>query len=98
MEQEQLYLMPDLKISDVTQKLQTNRNYMYYAINNHLQTSFVEIVNRMRIEHAQTLLKANPHCNTIELMLQCGYTSESSFFRNFKRVTGQTPKQWLNKH
>ena len=96
LKEEQLYLRPDLKISDVTKELQTNRNYLYYAINDCLHTSFAELVNRMRIEHAQDILRKEPQISLYELMTQSGYTSESTFFRNFKRITGKTPKQWAD--
>ncbi len=94
LKEEKLYLRPDLKISDITLKLQTNRNYLYYAINDSLHTSFAELVNSMRIEQAQEILKNHPQCNLYDLMTQSGYTSESTFFRNFKKITGKTPKQW----
>ena len=98
LKEEKLYLRPVLKISDITLKLQTNRNYLYYAINDCLHTSFAELVNRMRIEQAKETLKDNPQSNLYELMTQSGYTSESTFFRNFKKITGKTPKQWVEEN
>ncbi|MCR5393921.1 MAG: helix-turn-helix domain-containing protein [Bacteroidales bacterium] len=92
---EKLYLIPDLKITDIAQRLQTNRNYTYYAITVELKTTFADLVNSMRIEYAQQILTTNPHINMYELMTQSGYSSESTFFRNFKKITGKTPKMWI---
>ena len=79
LKEEKLYLRPDLKISDITLKLQTNRNYLYYAINDRLHTSFAELVNSMRIEQAQEILKNHPQCNLYDLMTQSGYFLERAF-------------------
>lgn len=92
---EKLYLIPDLKITDIAQRLQTNRNYTYYAITVELKTTFADLINSMRIEYAQQILTTNPHINMYELMSQSGYSSESTFFRNFKKITGKTPKIWI---
>ena len=98
MTEEKIYLNPDLKITEVARRLKTNRNYTYYAITEHLKTSFSDYINSLRIKHAQEILQQTPDINLYELMAQCGYTSESTFFRNFKKVTGLTPKAWIDKN
>lgn len=91
--EEQLYLQPDLKITDLAQALSTNRNYIYQAIKNNLNTNFSDLINKMRIEHAVKLIDANPSCSLSEIALLSGYTTESSFYRNFKKITGVTPTE-----
>lgn len=91
--EQQLYLQSDLKITDLAQKLATNRNYVYIAIKNQLNTNFADLINKMRIEHALKLMDENPTTPLTEIALQSGYVSESSFYRNFKKVTGTTPKE-----
>ena len=92
--EEQLFLLPDLKISDLTSRLQTNRNYLYQAINVQLDTSFSELINRLRIEYAQELMKEDRSLSVTEVCIRSGYLSESSFYRNFKQVSGVSPKKW----
>lgn len=93
-EDEQLYLIPDLKMSDVVKRLATNRNYLYQAIAQQIQMSFADYINRQRIECAKRLLRQNPQLPLSEIMIKSGFNSESTFFRNFKKQTGKTPGQW----
>ena len=95
MEQEQMYLQPNLKISNLAAMLGTNRNYLYNAINVDMGVSFSEFVNRYRIGHAQRLLMQNPEANMAEIATQSGFASEVTFYRNFKALTGTTPHKWL---
>ena len=95
MEEDQVYLQPNLKISDLAAMLGTNRNYLYNAINVDMGVSFSEFVNRYRIGHAQRLLMENPEANMEEIAMQSGYASEVTFYRNFKAMTGTTPYKWL---
>ena len=92
--EEQLFLLPDLKISDLTSRLQTNRNCLYQAINVQMGTSFSELINRLRIEYAQELMKEDRSLSVTEVCIRSGYLSESSFYRNFKQVSGVSPKKW----
>lgn len=49
-----------------------------------------------RIERAMTILGANPETPLIGVALSVGYQSHSSFGAAFKRVTGLSPRQWLD--
>lgn len=94
MRTEQLYLSPDLKISDLTRRLGINRNYLYYAISGALATSFNDLVNRMRIEHALRQWSEHPDWSNADVAIKAGYLNEASFYRNFKKWVGVTPLQW----
>ena len=95
MEEDQIYLQPNLKITDLAALLGTNRNYLYNAINIGMGISFSEFVNRYRVGHAQRLLIENPTANIVEIATKSGFSSEVTFYRNFKAVTGTTPNKWL---
>ncbi len=97
MEKDRLFLQQDLKISDLTALLGTNRNYIYNAINVDMGISFSEFINRYRVEYAKQLLIDNPKANISEIISDSGFSSEVSFYRNFKHFVGTTPTQWLKK-
>lgn len=97
MERDRLFLQQDLKISDLTALLGTNRNYIYNAINVDMGISFSEFINRYRVEYAKQLLIDNPKANISEIISDSGFSSEVSFYRNFKHFVGTTPSQWLKK-
>lgn len=59
-DQEQLFLRPNLKIDDLAKCLNTNRNYIYNAINVELGVSFSEFINQKRIDYAVRQINRNP--------------------------------------
>lgn len=95
MESEQLYLNKSLKLSDLSLQLGVNKNYVSACINNQRGCSFSHFVNTCRVEHAQKLLREHPDIGLSTLADQSGFSSESSFFRVFKAVTGKTPREWM---
>ena len=95
MDEEQLYLRNDLKLQDVAVRLSTNSSYVSECINSVRGQSFSQFVNTYRIRHAQELLRRQPDAKAAIVATESGFSTESSFFRNFKAVTGMTPREWL---
>ena len=97
MEEQQPYLNSELKVQDVADALGTNRTYVSNCIKNVRGCSFSQFVNGYRIAYAQQLLRQNSTIKLSEVWTASGFSSESSFFRAFKAITGMTPKDWLVK-
>lgn len=91
MSEEKLYLYPNLKVSDLARLLNSNRNYIYNAINVEMGISFSDYINSQRIDYASQLLKAHPELPINDVMFKSGFTSTSAFYRNFKKFKGITP-------
>lgn len=92
----QIYLTPGLKVTDVADALDTNRTYVSACINRQTGMSFSDYVNGFRVRHAQELLLQRDESLTLaQVGLQSGFSGDTSFFRNFKKVTGQTPSEWM---
>ena len=89
---QQLFLDPQLKLTDLVQRLNTNRNYVYQAINIDMQMSFSEYVNRMRVDYAEQLIASHPDLSMQEVASRSGFASTVSFYRNFKAYRGHPPK------
>ena len=85
MEEQQLYLRHDLKLDEVAQMLGTNRTYLINALNEATGMSFKEYVNRFRIAFAKKLMEEHPEYSKNQIASLCGYTTPSSFYRNWKR-------------
>lgn len=51
-----------------------------------------QMIHKARLEHAHGLL--NTALPITDIALQCGYTDHSAFTRQFKMLTGQTPRQY----
>ena len=89
--EEKLFLYPNLKVSDLAARLHSNRNYIYHAINVEMGTSFSNYINGLRIDYASKLLEAQPDLSINDVMIKSGFTSSSAFYRNFKKFKGITP-------
>lgn len=89
----QLYLRHNLKISDVAAELCTNRLYVSTAINEEMGISFSDYINRKRVNYAIHLMSVNPQLTIYEIADLSGFSSDKSFYRNFKNITGKSPKE-----
>ncbi len=98
MEQEQPYLDSHLKLNDLAIRLGTNRNIISACINSQLGCSFSQFISNYRVEHAKRLMRQHPDMKVAEVWMQSGFTTESSFFRAFKAITGMTPSDWKAKN
>lgn len=98
MEQQQLYLNPNLKLTDLATALGTNRSVISNCINSQRDSSFPHFVNTYRVAHAQNLLRNQPDLKVAQVWMNAGFPSEASFYRIFKAVTGTTPNAWKTSH
>jgi AraC-like DNA-binding protein len=98
MKEKELYKQADFNLQRLSKHLNSNPSYLSQAINHHLGMRFNDYINQFRVEEAkqQLLAPQNRHL-TIEAIAElCGFQSKSTFFRAFKKVTGLTPKQFVN--
>jgi AraC-like DNA-binding protein len=89
-----IYKNHDLKITDVSQLLGTNRTYVSELINDKFSCSFVEFVNKYRLDEAKMLLSENPRASIQDVADQAGFGSTGSFIRVFKNHEGVTPGKY----
>lgn len=96
-EEEKIFLNPRLTINLLAERLGTNRTYLSAYINQELNVSFFEYVNRYRIAYAKQLLTSQEY--TLEVVASmCGYNSLSAFRRTFSAEAGMTPGQYRKAH
>ena len=94
MESQKLYLNSELKLKDVVDALNTNRNLISNCINSQRGCSFSQFVSNYRVEHAKDLIRRQPDIKISEVWMQSGFSTEGSFFRTFKAITGMTPSEF----
>ena len=98
MDEQMLYLQKELKIGDLVQIVGSCRTYVSNYINQTKNMSFSDYVNSLRIEKSKQILVQEQDVKMVDLADRMGFTSEQSFFRNFKKFTGMTPAQWKKKN
>ena len=98
-EKEKIYRNPDLRITHISESLQTNRTYISKLINEEFEMNFNQFVNNFRINEAKKLLEEdNGKVSSMELIAEkSGFGSFNSFTRVFKNITGTTPGNFRNK-
>lgn len=95
MEKKELFRKNGLTKEDLARAVSSNTRYVSDCINAMAGCSFIDYVNGYRIRYAQRLLYENPELRLSEISEESGFSSEVTFYRNFKARTGLTPGEWL---
>ncbi len=93
MEERQPYLDSKLRIADLARQLDIPTHYLSQTINQVAGKSFFELINQYRVETAKKLL-ATEGKSTSSAAFDAGFNSTSAFYRQFKKDTGLTPRQY----
>lgn len=91
-----IYKNPELKITDLSELLNTNRTYISKHINTEFSCTFSDFVNRYRVEEAKKLLSSDLSKNYSlnYISEKSGFGSMGSFMRVFRDSQGITPGQY----
>lgn len=94
MEKEKLYLNPDIRVTDLAEKLYTNKNYVAQALKSKMNRNFCQMVHYYRVQEAMRIYASNPQISMRELARRVGFNSMTTFNGAFSRHTGYTPAEW----
>jgi AraC-like DNA-binding protein len=94
----QLYLNPELRLSDLAEALDIRPYRVSEILNRGLHTTFYDLINGYRVSKAQELLLApgSAQLNLLGIAMESGFKSKSVFNDVFKKSTGMTPSQFRN--
>ncbi len=95
MERDRPFLNPELNISLLAKAAITNRTHLSNAINRMTGTNFSTWLAEYRVNYAIHLMTHNDAVNVDTIYTQAGFGSRTTFYRQFKQLTGLTPKQFL---
>lgn len=93
-ESEKPYLNPNLKITDVSSALKTNRTYISIIIKEEYASNFRDFVNTYRIKEASKMLDADTDISLIAVSEKYGFNSYNCFLDAFKKKQGCTPRDY----
>ena len=93
MHSQKLYKNPNFCLNDLAEATAETRNSISFALNFHLNKTFYNYVNEMRIEESKRLLldKKMQHFSIEGIAAQSGFKSMSVFYRFFKDIEKVTP-------
>lgn len=91
-----LYLNPELRLSDLATALRIKPYRVSEVLRRGLNTTFYDLINGYRVEHAQRMLRdpGFDHWNLLGVAEECGFKSKSVFNDVFKERSGKTPSEF----
>lgn len=97
MENDRLYLDPELSLAELANRLATNVSVLSAVINRAFGKNFNDFVNEYRVRAVQQYLQNNAatHLSLLGIGLECGFNSKSTFNRAFRKLTGVAPSEWV---
>lgn len=93
MREKALFLNPDLILSQLSRRMVVPAKQVSGAINRVTGANVSRYINAARIAAAQGLLRQGQSVTTA--MLASGFNTKSNFNREFLRVAGKSPSDWL---
>jgi AraC-like DNA-binding protein len=93
-EEKQLFKKSGLKLQDLCEATGERAHYISQVINQDLNMSFFDFINQHRIEAAKLILKEFPSRSVLDVALEVGFNSKSTFNKVFKERVGQTPSEY----
>ncbi len=100
LENEKAFQNAELSLTQAAKQLNTNPSVISRVINQGFQLNFNDFVNNYRIQAVKQKLKSGEQKTQTLLAIayDCGFNSKATFNRAFKKATGQSPKEWIEKN
>ena len=84
-----------LTLQDVADHCFVSQWHLSKLINRHMEKSFYDVLNAIRVEEAKRLLE-DPRLKIGEIVELVGYSDSAQFSRSFKKVVGVSANQYRN--
>ena len=95
METEKPFLIPELTLNQLAEKVSIPPRSLSEVINSIFHQNFFDYINSYRIQEAkQLLMNSNDNKTILYILLEVGFNNKSVFNNAFKKHTGMTPTQW----
>ncbi|WP_075601690.1 helix-turn-helix domain-containing protein [Saccharicrinis aurantiacus] len=97
MEEDKVYLNPELTLSDLSLLLGTNNQYVSKLINEGFEKSYNDYINSYRIKlFIDIVQNDNTNRTFLHHAFKVGFNSKSAFNRAFKKVKNTTPSEYFS--
>ncbi len=98
MEEDQLFLNPNLNLTHVSKHIGTGAKIISAVLNDHLNLNFNQWVNGYRVAAFKLKVRdeAFDNLTLTGIAFECGFNSQASFQRVFKKLTGTVPSSYRN--
>jgi len=83
-----------ISIQDLSQEAHMSRSNFFNLFKHTFGITPNEYIIRQKIEKAKAIISSSSHQSITQIAYQLGYSDSSYFSKQFKRVTGYTPRQY----
>lgn len=87
------HYMEDIRILDLAKRCHISETHFRRMFTAYMQMSPLEYINRVRIQTACEMLKKTDE-PIADIAYKCGFTTNSTFNRNFRQLMGMCPAEW----
>lgn len=97
-ENQKLYIQNDISLSYLATYCDTNAKYLSVVINSYKKKDFFNYINELRVNYIVKKLKNDPYYRRLKvaaLAYEAGFSSQSKFALNFKKVTSLSPSEFI---
>jgi AraC-like DNA-binding protein len=88
---------PMISLPKLARAVGISPNQLSYVLNHHVGQNFFDYVNSARIAEARRILLDQPDRPILDVALEVGFNSKSTFNLAFKKITGETPSSLRRK-
>ncbi|MBX2876868.1 MAG: helix-turn-helix domain-containing protein [Saprospiraceae bacterium] len=98
MEEQKLYRDPKLKLKQLSVRADMSEKSISFILNQHFQKGFNDFVNEYRVGEAIEKIKDRKlrHLTLEGIAAEVGFSSRSTFYRAFKKVTQKLPTDFID--
>ena len=93
MVRDQIYLDPAISLPALARHIGAPTNHISQTLNETIGECFFDYINKWRIRAAEPRISAGSE-TILEVAMTVGFNARSSFYKAFKRETGQTPSEY----
>lgn len=98
MQNDRLFLQPEISLSDLAKHLKVNSNSLSACINKVFKKNYNDYINELRIEEFEEKVRSGEAKNLtlLSLAYDSGFNSKATFNRAFKKLRDSSPREFMN--
>lgn len=97
MQEQKLFLDPELSLQKLSSHTSISPNYVSQALNQGLKMNFFDFVNHWRITQAKQQIVEGDD-TVLNIAYATGFNARSSFYKAFKKELGMTPSEFRKQY
>lgn len=97
LQEQALYKDPNLKLNDLSKKINVSGHQLSQLLNDNLRKSFSTYINEYRINEACKMIIEQPNLTLEAIGYEVGFNSKSTFYTTFKKLKYTTPMHYKEK-